>query len=78
MDTLRLHLIEAGQVISDSDFLSLFMGTLPEEFDILSTTINYDLDMVEDVVNRLHQIEICKEVHPGFSDGLPSPCKGQV
>jgi hypothetical protein len=69
MDTLQLCLIEAGQVISDVDFLSLFMGTLPEEYDIMSTTINYDRDTVEDIVNRLRQIEIRKEVHPGFSDG---------
>jgi hypothetical protein len=69
MDTLRLHLIEAGQFISDTDYLSLFMGTLPEEYDIMSTTINYDTDTVEDVVNKLHQIEIWKEVQPGFSYG---------
>jgi hypothetical protein len=42
MDTLQLHLIEAGQVISDTDYLSMFMGTLPEEFDVTATTINYD------------------------------------
>jgi hypothetical protein len=58
MDTLRLHLIKAGQVISDANYLSLFMGTLPEEFDILSTTVNYDKDTVEDIVNKLCQIEI--------------------
>jgi hypothetical protein len=66
---LRLHLIDAGQLVSDSDFLSLFMGTLPEEYDILSTTISYDLDTIEDVVNKLHQIEIQKEVCPRFSEG---------
>jgi hypothetical protein len=69
MDTLRLRLIEAGQVISDADYLSLFMGTLPEEYDIMSTTINYDHDTVEDVVNKLRQIEMRKDVRPGFMDG---------
>jgi hypothetical protein len=62
MDTLRLRLIEAGQVISDADYLSLFMGTLPEEYDIMSTTISYDTDTVEDVTNKLRQIEIRKEL----------------
>jgi hypothetical protein len=69
MDTLRLHLIEAGQAISDIDFLSLFMGTLLKEYDRMSTTINYDCNTVEDVINRLEQIEIWKEVCPRFSDG---------
>jgi hypothetical protein len=69
MDTLRLRLIEAGQSISNIDYLSLFMGKLPEEYDIMSTTINYDSDTVEDVINKLQQIKICKEVRPGFSDG---------
>jgi hypothetical protein len=68
MDTLRLRLIEAGQTISDSDFLSMFMGTLPEEFDVLATTIDYNRNTVEDIVNRLRQSEIRKEVQPGFSD----------
>jgi hypothetical protein len=39
MDSLQLCLVEAGQSIKDTDYLSLFMGTLLEEFDILSTTI---------------------------------------
>jgi hypothetical protein len=69
MDTLRLRLIEAGQVISDSDYLSLFIGTLPEEYDIMCTTINYDTNTVEDIVNKLQQIEIWKDVWPGFSEG---------
>jgi hypothetical protein len=42
MDSLQLHLVEVGQSIKYADYLSLFMGTLLEEFDILSTTINYD------------------------------------
>jgi hypothetical protein len=69
MDTLHLQLIEAGQVISDTDYLSLFMGMLPEDYDVLSTMINYDIDTIEDIVNKLHQIEIQKDVHPEFSDG---------
>jgi hypothetical protein len=51
-----------GQIIKDADYLSMFMGTLPEDFDVMSTTINYDLDTVEEVVNKLRQIEIRKEV----------------
>jgi uncharacterized protein YqgV (UPF0045/DUF77 family) len=38
------------------------MGTLPEEYDTMSTTINYDTDTVEDVVNKLHQIKIQKDM----------------
>jgi hypothetical protein len=69
MDTLRLRLVKAGQVIKDADYLSMFMGMLPEEFDILSTTIDYELDTVEEVVNKLRQIEIRKEIRLSFADG---------
>jgi hypothetical protein len=31
----------------------MFMGTLPEEFDVMPTTIDYDCDTVEDVMNHL-------------------------
>jgi hypothetical protein len=78
MDTLRLCLIEAGQSISDTDYLSLFMGTLPEEYNIMSTTINYDSDTVEDVINRLRQIEIWKDVQPGLSEGSVFAAQRQV
>jgi hypothetical protein len=62
MDSIRLKLLEAGQIIKDADYLSMFMGTLPEDFDVMSTTIDYDLDTVEEVINKLHQIENRKEV----------------
>jgi hypothetical protein len=68
MDSIRLKLLEAGQIIKDADYLSMFMGTLPEDFDVMSTTIDYDLDTVEEVVNKLRQIEIRKEVRPGFAE----------
>jgi hypothetical protein len=50
MDTLPPCLIEAGQVISEIDYLSMFMGTLLEEFNVIATTIDYNQDTVE-VVN---------------------------
>jgi hypothetical protein len=78
MDALRLCLIEAGQVISDTDYLSLFMGTLLEEFDVLSTTVNYNQDTVEDIVNKLYQIKIWKEVQPGFLDRSVFAAQRQV
>jgi hypothetical protein len=78
MDTLRLHLIEAGQAISDTDYLSLFMGTLPEEYDIMSTTINYNSNTVEDVINRLDQIEIQKDIQPGLLEGSAFAAQRQV
>ena len=62
MDTIRLKLLEAGHIIKNEDYLSMFMSTLSNEFDIMSTTMNYELDTVETIVNKLRQIEIRKDL----------------
>jgi hypothetical protein len=69
MDSIRLKLLEAGHVITDANYLSLFISTLPEDFNIMSMTINYDVDTVEEVVNKLRQVEIRKKICPGYGEG---------
>jgi hypothetical protein len=76
MDSIRLKLLEAGHVITDANYLSLFMSTLPEDFDIMSMTINYDSDTVEEVVNKLQQVEIRKKYVPVMVKVLCSMPKG--
>ncbi|KAF8514713.1 hypothetical protein BU17DRAFT_94225 [Hysterangium stoloniferum] len=57
-------LLEAGHSITDSDYLSLFMSTLPEDFDIMSTTIDYDKDTVEEIT-VLHFVPKVTHTGPG-------------
>jgi hypothetical protein len=53
MDNIHLKLIKSGHIIKDSEYLSLFTSTLPEDYNILSTTVNYELDTVKETVNKL-------------------------
>ena len=68
MDTLRLKLIQAGQTIKDSDYLTIFMSTLPDEFDHMATMINYKEETVDTMVSKLREIEMRKAVRPGFAE----------
>ena len=51
-----MKLIEAYCPIPEPLYLNLFINSLPEEFDVLVNTIDYDMDMVNKVVSSL-QIE---------------------
>jgi hypothetical protein len=63
MDTLRLKLTEAGHTIPESLYLNFFINSLPEEYNSLVNTVDFELDSVEEVVNKLHQMEIKKNLH---------------
>jgi hypothetical protein len=58
-----LRLIEAGHPVLEPLYLSFFVNTLPEEFDVITNTINWDNDMVEELVSNLCQVEIRKGLH---------------
>jgi hypothetical protein len=60
MDSLHLRLIEAGHPLLEPLYLSFFVNTLPEEFDAISNTIDWDNDTVEELVSNFHQVEIRK------------------
>ena len=62
MDLLLMKLTEAGNPIPDSLYLNFFVNSLPEEFEALVNTVNYDLDTVEEVVSNIHQMEIKKSL----------------
>ena len=57
-----MKLTEAGNPIPNSLYLNFFVNSLPEEFDVLVNTVNYDLDTVEEVVSNMHQMEIKKSL----------------
>ena len=63
MDSLCLKLIEAGHPILEPLYLSFFVNSLPEEYDAITNTINWDNDMVAELVSNLHQVEIRKGMH---------------
>jgi hypothetical protein len=56
---IKLKLLEASH-----QRYGLFMGTLPEEFDVVSRAINYNVDTIEDVIDKLRQIEIGEAFNP--------------
>ena len=58
MDSLHMKLTKAGNPAPDSLYLNFFFNTLPEEFDTLVNTVNYNLDTAEEVVSNIHQMEI--------------------
>jgi hypothetical protein len=60
MDSLRLRLIEAGHPVLEPLYLSFFVNTLPEEFDAVTNTIDWDHDTVVELVSNLRQVEIRK------------------
>jgi gag-polypeptide of LTR copia-type/Zinc knuckle len=57
MDALRMKLTEAGHHIPESLYLNFFVNSLPEEFDAIVNTIDYNMDTVDKVVSNLRQIE---------------------
>ena len=57
MNALRLKLIEAGHPVPEPLYLNFFINYLPEEFDVVTNTIDFDKDMVDKVVSNLRQIE---------------------
>lgn len=57
MDALRMKLTEAGHPVAEPLYLNFFVNSLPEEFDAITNTINYDTDTVDKVVSNLRQIE---------------------
>ena len=44
--------------IPDSIYLNFFINLLLGEFDMLISTVNYELDTVEEVVSNLCQVEM--------------------
>jgi hypothetical protein len=60
MDMLRMKLTEAGHTIPESLYLNFFINSLPEEYDSLVNTVDFELDSVEEVVSKLRQMEIKK------------------
>ena len=57
MDALQIKLIEASHPVPEPLYLNFFVNSLPEEFDAIINTINFDKDMVDKVVSNLCQIE---------------------
>lgn len=70
MDVLRMKLIEGGYPVPDSLYLDFFVKSLPEEYDMITITINYDTDTVDKVVNNLHQIETRRSLRTGEDQRL--------
>ena len=58
MDVLHMKLTKAGNPIPDSMYLNFFINSLPEEYDPLVSTVNYELDTVEEVMSNLQQVEM--------------------
>lgn len=63
MEELRAKLKDAGQDITDEQFLSYFLNTLPSEYDALVTMVDYSTDKVNTVVGRIRQMELRREMH---------------
>jgi gag-polypeptide of LTR copia-type/Pol polyprotein, beta-barrel domain len=57
MDALRMKLTEAGHITPEPLYLNFFANSLPEEYDAIVNTIDFETDMVDKVVCNLHQIE---------------------
>ena len=53
-----MELTEAGNPIPNSMYLNFFINSLPEELDPLVSSVNYELDTVEEVVSNLLQVEM--------------------
>lgn len=70
MDTLRMKLIEGGYPVSDSLYLDFFVSSLPEEYDTLMMTINYDTDTADKVVSKIYQIETRRSLRTGEGSAL--------
>jgi gag-polypeptide of LTR copia-type/Pol polyprotein, beta-barrel domain/Zinc knuckle/GAG-pre-integrase domain len=62
MDTLCMKLTEARHTIPESLYLNFFINSLPEEYDSLVNTVDFELDSVEEVVSKLRQMEIKKSL----------------
>jgi len=60
MDALQMKLTEAGHPVLESLYLNFFVNSLPEEFDVITNTIDFNKDMVDKVVSNLRQIEMKK------------------
>ena len=58
MDALCMKHTEAGNPIPETMYLNFFIDSLPEEYDPLVSTVNYELDTVEEVVSNLRQVEM--------------------
>ena len=57
-----MKLTEAGNPIPDSMYHN-FINLLPKELDPLVSSVNYELDTVEEVVSNLHQVEMKQGLH---------------
>ena len=53
-----MKLTKAGNSIPDSMYLNFYINSLPKEFDVLISTVNYELHTVKEVVSNLHQVEM--------------------
>ena len=63
MDALQIKLIEAGHPVPEPLYLNFFINLLPEEFDAITNTIDFDKDTVDKVVSNLCQIETKRGLH---------------
>jgi gag-polypeptide of LTR copia-type len=57
MEEVRQKPMAAGQRISDSEFLSYFLNSLPAELDQFTTTVNHTTDTIASVTTRLRQTQ---------------------
>jgi gag-polypeptide of LTR copia-type len=77
MEEVQQKLMAAGQRISDSEFLSYFLNSLPAELDQFTTTVNHTTDTVTSITTRLRQMELCCELHGEGSDEVGLLAKGK-
>jgi hypothetical protein len=53
----------AGHPVLEPLYLSFFVNMLPEEFDTITNTIDWDNNTVVELVSNLHQVETRKGLH---------------
>ena len=80
MEEVRQKLVAAGQNITDSQFLSYFLNSLPAELDQFTTTVNHTTETITTVTMRLRQMELRRELRGegGEGVGLLAKAKGST
>jgi gag-polypeptide of LTR copia-type/Pol polyprotein, beta-barrel domain/Zinc knuckle len=70
MEKVQQKLTAAGQSISDSQFLSYFLNSLPAELDQFTTTVNHTTETVASVAMRLRQMKLHHKLRGEGSEGV--------